>query len=299
MYMLEGINRRTFIRGASSLVGWSLLVPKWQLTSQKKIVTIQDLIDHLISGSAAKNITKTVDTIKSGDPSQKLTGVVTTFMANSDVINQALELGANLIITHEPTYYNHEDQTAWLNSDAVFQAKKKLIEKQNLVIWRFHDYMHGYKPDPMSEAIVNKLGWMKYADAEHNRLFNLPQESSLQSLATYVKNRLGASTARFVGPADLSIRKVAVLEGAWGGTAHINKMSQSPAECIVVGEIHEWETSEYVRDAISAGIKKSLIVAGHAATEEPGMEWLAKWLAPQLEGIRVTHVPGVSPFVYV
>lgn len=293
------IKRRQFIQTMSGAVGASLLPNYWKRTPTNKIVTIQDLIDFLISGAAVKNLAKTVDTVKSGDPRQKLTGVVTTFMANAEVIKQAIQSGANLIITHEPTYYNHEDQTAWINHDAVYQAKKQLVEKQNLVIWRFHDYMHGYKPDPMSAAIIAKLGWTKYADAQYERMFNLPQAMSLQSLAHQVKNRLSASTLRFVGPPDMAINKVAVLEGAWGGTMHITKMGQTPAECIIVGEIHEWETSEYVRDANSAGIKKSLIVAGHAATEEPGMEWLAKWLAPQLPEIKVSHVPGVSPFQYI
>ncbi len=297
--MKRQIKRRQFIHTISGAVGASFMPNHWKSALSFKIVTIQDLIDFLIDGSAVKNLAKTVDTLKSGDPRQKLTGVVTTFMANSEVIKQAIQLGANLIITHEPTYYNHEDQTAWINNDAVFQAKKHLVEKQNLVIWRFHDYMHGYKPDPMSAAIIAKLGWTNYADGQQERMFILPQAMSLQTLAHQVKNRLGASTLRFVGPPDMPINKVAVLEGAWGGTMHITKMGQTPAECIVVGEIHEWETSEYVRDANSAGIKKSLIIAGHAATEEPGMEWLAKWLTPQLPDIKVFHVPGVSPFQYI
>ena len=35
-------------------------------------------------------------------------GVVSTFMATVDVIRQAIDLGANFIITHEPTWFKSE-----------------------------------------------------------------------------------------------------------------------------------------------------------------------------------------------
>ena len=52
--------------------------------------------------------------------------------------------GFNLIITHEPTFYDHYDKTDALaaEGDPVYAAKAALIKKQGLVIWRFHDYWH-------------------------------------------------------------------------------------------------------------------------------------------------------------
>ena len=53
----------------------------------------------------------TVDTFKAGDPNTRVTGIVTTFAATLDVLQRASASGKNLIISHEPTFYNHLDQT--------------------------------------------------------------------------------------------------------------------------------------------------------------------------------------------
>ena len=64
----------------------------------------------------------TVDTIKSGNGQQICNGIVTTFMATAEVIQKTIDLKANFITTHEPTFYNHLDETEWLQQDQVFQV---------------------------------------------------------------------------------------------------------------------------------------------------------------------------------
>lgn len=51
-------------------------------------------------------------------------GVVTTFMATVDVIKEASALGANFIITHEPTWFSGADDTEWLLEDPVYLEKR-------------------------------------------------------------------------------------------------------------------------------------------------------------------------------
>jgi putative NIF3 family GTP cyclohydrolase 1 type 2 len=70
------------------------------------------------------------------------------------------------------------------------------------------------------------------------------------------------------------------------------------ADVLICGEAREWEAYEYVRDAAAAGFRKGLIVLGHCASEEPGMEYLAEWLRPRLPGVPVRHVPAGDPFWY-
>ena len=76
-------------------------------------MTIQDVIDLIIDAVPGAPKDGSVDTVKSGDPSQAVTGIVSTFLATSAVIEQAIERGANMIITHEPTFYNHLDIRNW------------------------------------------------------------------------------------------------------------------------------------------------------------------------------------------
>ena len=73
----------------------------------------------------------------------------------------------------------------------------------------------------------------------------------------------------------------------------------SGGRAIPTGEVREWETSEYARDAIAQGRAKALIVTGHASSEEPGMEYLVEWLQPLVPGVPITHVPVGDAFKYL
>ena len=53
------------------------------------------------------------------------------------------------MITHEPTFYNHQDQTAALAQDPTYEAKQRFIKDNRLVVWRFHDHAHALRPDPL------------------------------------------------------------------------------------------------------------------------------------------------------
>ncbi len=67
-------------------------------------------------------------------------------------------------------------------------------------------------------------------------------------------------------------------------------------DVLIAGEVVEWETAEYIRDAYRLSKGPALIVLGHAASEEPGMEYVAGWLAPKLAGITVSHVASGDVF---
>ena len=82
--------------------------------AEGKDMTIQDVIDGILKEVQETPIKGTVDTFKTGDPTREVTGIVTTFLASYEVIQKAVELGANLIITHEPTFNHHLDEVDWL-----------------------------------------------------------------------------------------------------------------------------------------------------------------------------------------
>ena len=48
-------------------------------------------------------------------------------MATFDVLKRAAKSNRNFVITHEPTFYNHQDQTAAFEQDATYQAKQRFI----------------------------------------------------------------------------------------------------------------------------------------------------------------------------
>jgi putative NIF3 family GTP cyclohydrolase 1 type 2 len=259
--------------------------------------TIQDVISTILQAIPGAPLKETVDTFKSGDPSQEITGIVTTFLASYEVIQRGIGLGANLIITHEPTYYNHLDEVDWLDSDPVYAAKRQLIDQNDIVVWRFHDYWHRHRPDGILTGLAIALGWEDYAGSEP-RLYHIPP-TTLGDLAASLKEKLGIHTVRAVGDLGMLCRRAVLLTGAAGGRRQIGLLRREDVDVSICGEINEWETSEYVRDAVAQGRQKGLIILGHANGEEAGMEWLVEWLRPRFPDIPITHVPAGDPFHFL
>ncbi len=129
-------------------------------------MTIQDVINTIIATVPEAPLEDTLDTIKTGDPSQTVKGIVTTFLATSEVIEKTIELGANLIISHEGTFYEDQDETSWLHNDPVYKAVRRLIEENDIVVWRFHDYWHLHRPDGILTGILKEMGWENQAEIE-------------------------------------------------------------------------------------------------------------------------------------
>ncbi|MFZ6029495.1 MAG: Nif3-like dinuclear metal center hexameric protein [Chloroflexota bacterium] len=260
------------------------------------MVTVHAVIDTILGAIPGSFASDTVDTLKAGDPSAEVTGIVTTFLASQAVLQKAVDLRANLIITHEPTFYNHPDRVDWLAGDPVYQAKYRFIAEHHLNIWRFHDNLHTCRPDPTFAGITAALGWGAYETQPAQ--YRLPPVT-LHELAQALKTGLGASTLRVIGSPDLICRSAAVLVGAWGGINQMSLWRETDVDVLIVGETPEWETVEYARDAVLQGRAKALIVTGHANSEEPGMKWLVGWLRPMFPGLPVQHVPVGDPFRFV
>ena len=262
---------------------------------QTRTTTIQEAIDTIVAAANVALPPDTVDTVKAGDPTQPLTGIVTTFLATEAVIARAAAVGANLIISHEGPFYTHHDETAWLADDLVYQAKRQLIDAHQIVIWRFHDGWHRTQPDGIVMGMLEQLGWEQPTAPVDSPYVAMLAPRPLSALATEIKTRLGVPSVRVSGPDELVCRRVGLLVGAAGGRRQIAALGRDDVDAIICGEINEWETSEYVRDAALLGRPKGLLVVGHAASEEAGMAYLARWLRPHLPAVTITHVPAGDP----
>src|SRR5580692_2247313 len=119
-----------------------------------KSLTAAEVMQRIISATGATPPANTVDTLKAGDPNTVVTGIVTTFMDTYAVLEQAVSNGNNLIITHEPTFYNHLDDQGPLAKDPVLQQKLNYIREHHLVVWRFHDTWHLRQPDGILAGMV-------------------------------------------------------------------------------------------------------------------------------------------------
>jgi putative NIF3 family GTP cyclohydrolase 1 type 2 len=265
---------------------------------QVKLVTAREVIARIQAHVGIPWQQETVDTFKAGNPGAEVKGIAVTMMATLDVLERAAARGQNLIITHEPTFYNHldnPDQLEQKESDPVLAAKRAFIQEHGLVIWRFHDHWHRRNPDGIEAGMAHALGWEKYQDSSNQYLFAVP-ETDLQSLASELKHRLNIRVMRVVGDPKLKIHKVALVPGASGFAKETRALEISDVQVLVTGEPREWETVEYVADAVTAGKPKALIILGHIPSEQAGMEECTRWLKTFVSEVPVEFVPAREPF---
>jgi len=302
--MNNALNRRRFITSLTQVLGTSVLM-NTPLLSQAQVpatshapLTVGQVMALILKSIPGAPFPKTVDTLKSGSESQRVTGIVSTMFATAEVIEKTAAAGANFIIAHEPTFYNHLDETDWLKGNEVLRYKQDLLNKHGIAVWRFHDYWHSHRPDGIAKGMLSRLQWESYSDAGNPLLLTMPS-TPLQQLIGHVKQKLDIKLVRVIGDTNQACRRVLLLPGASGGRNQIRAIADANPDVVLCGESSEWETPEYVRDARRQGQKLSLVVLGHIMSEAAGMEWLVTWLQPQVPGIKVSYVPSGNPFTYV
>ncbi|MBB6671390.1 Nif3-like dinuclear metal center hexameric protein [Cohnella nanjingensis] len=260
-------------------------------------IVIQEIIDRLWEPVATRP-PRTVDALLTGDPASRVRGIAVAFAASQAVVERARDMGANLLIVHEGVYYSHMDRTDTLAGDAVYEDKRRFISQSGLAVYRFHDGIHLYRPDGITSALAQALGWVSFVD-EHRpaaTLLTLPG-ATVGEVAALAKERLGLPFVRVVGDPGMPCARVGLLAGyRGGGDLVIPLLGNEGLDLVLAGEGPEWESPEYVRDAVSQGKPKALILLGHAASEEPGMADLAAGLARAYPAIPVRFLPDKPVF---
>jgi putative NIF3 family GTP cyclohydrolase 1 type 2 len=239
---------------------------------------------------------KTVDTFKAGDQQTPVTGIAVTMMATLDVLQRAAANGENLIITHEPTYFDHQDTFTQLPQgaqDPVLLQKQAFIAEHHLVVWRFHDHWHRRNPDGIEAGNVHALGWEKFQDPQNQYLFTIP-ETTVEKLADEVRVKLHAAVPRIAGDRQMKVTRVALSPGFAGVYRETGALEMPDVQVLIAGESHEWETVEYVTDAYTEGRAKALIAVGHVPSEQAGMEECVRWMRTFVTGVPIEFVPAAD-----
>jgi hypothetical protein len=99
-----------------------------------------------------------------------------------------------------------------------------------------------------------------------------------------------------IGDPNLKFTKVGFVAGAPGPMPQIRMLQRDDVEVLVGGETREWETVEYVRDAVTQGRHKAMILMGHNISEEAGAEVCAECgYANSSKASQSNSCPPTSP----
>jgi putative NIF3 family GTP cyclohydrolase 1 type 2 len=287
---MDVLSRRSFLVSATAIAAAPLSTVR-----ARAALSAADVIQRITDRVGVPWRTETVDRIIAGTAHTTVKGIATTMMSTMDVVQRAASAGRNMIVTHEPTFYSHQDGVNQLKDDPAYRYKDAFIRDHGIVIFRFHDHWHARRPDGIATGMVQALGWEKYVSAENPRQFTLPS-TTLGELARQLQSRLQVRTMRVVGDPSLSVTRVAASWGYFTFTPTDIPLSRPDVDVFVVGETREWETVEHAQDLIASGAKKGLIILGHVVSEQAGMKYCADWLKGFVTEVPIDFVPAAEPF---
>lgn len=263
------------------------------------MITVQTIIDRL--EAPVGRLEPTVDRLIAGSPNKAVHKVAVTFSSSYACIREAALRGADLLITHEPTFYSHYDEieeTDWSSGDEVYVRKRQLIEQSGMAIYRFHDYWHRYRPDGILSGLLEVMEWTEYAREDALYALDVP-ETTVLGIAEEMKRKLGISSIQLIGNPEQKVSTLCLSPGFEGGKRQMGKLITHHADLLIVGETHSWETDEYVMDAVEMGLPKSMLILGHLQSEEAGMGKLVRLLQDHFPELDVQLIPGRSPYVWL
>ncbi len=220
--------------------------------------------------------------------------VVSTFMSTLRLLRQAVGAGANLVVPHEPTFWSHTDSTDAWGKDPVYCAKSDFIERNRLAIFRFDNHWHQLKPEPMSAATCERLGW------EHNltsggasgfeaqyRRAALP----LSALLAELRDKLPSRSIRVIGNDDIKVSRIRF--GGHGIDSVLLGLVKN--DVLIVPEVREFDTASYMRDTMRSGAPKAFIMIAHERGEADGLDRYAWWLRSKISN-PIRYLPSGEPF---
>ena len=241
-----------------------------------------------------------VDRMIAGDPRTEISAVANVWMPTWSALGKAVEMGANVVVAHEPTFYTHwdlqdfEEAFAHLPSSArealrkARDAKLRWIEANALVILRCHD-----GPDQMAEGVVDALvGGLGFKSADvvarapGSRVVGfspLPAGEMAQRLATSCA-LLGQPGVSFYGDVG---RRVATLGlGTGFGSNLWSQLSLGAEMSLGIDDaLQSWSQAAFAEDT-----GYPLAVVNHGTSEEWGVRRVGELLSAAFPQLRVHHL---------
>lgn len=265
------------------------------LRGQSAAITAGEVVDRIKANVGVDWSERTVDNIIVGSPDTKVRGIAATMMATLDVLERAAAAGKNMVVTHESTFFSHRDDVEQLAEDETYLYKKEFAERNDMVVFHFHDHWHRRRPDGIAVGMAREMGWEEFAAPDNPRRFTLPP-TKLADIARQVSTRLDAGTVRVLGDPGMTVRNV---RASWGYVSQFpgtDFIAEDGVDLLIVGETREWELVEYVADMAASGKNKALILIGHIASEQAGMKHCASWMATFVPEVPVVFIPAKEPF---
>ncbi len=242
------------------------------------MVTARQINQHLLKGCEWIGLDKTVDSFRSGDPDRPVSRVAVGWMATIYDLRRAVELGCELFVTHEPTFWEHWPPEGKYRDTPEGRPKAELLEKSGIAVLRCHDAWDKWPGigirdswarglDLSKEAGVSQDGWSVMYEIEPT-----PLKAFARQVLEKVKP-IGQDSVQAMGDPEMIVRRPCIGVGCY--TPDLDLIDQG-ADCLIGNFDGNWYYWEKRERFVERGV--GLLTVEHGCTEHWGMQNLAGYI---------------------
>lgn len=249
---------------------------------------VSQLRDLLWSLHPALDKDLTVDQIIAG-PDQEIRHAAVCWMPYSWAIKEAAARGANLLVAHEPTFYDHFEFRQGLDEryQGAKAEKERLIMELGITILRCHDVWDAVPESGVPDSWGRFLGLGAPVDSTiYHRLYKIERAGALEAAQRIAQKTKasGQSTLAFYGNPEAPVERIGIGTGC----------CSSPHELFALGAdmvisvddiIRSWIDGEWATDT-----GRPILVVNHGVSEACAMESLAAKVQELAPGIPTSVI---------
>lgn len=221
-----------------------------------------------------------------GDEEAQITKVLVTCDADVDVVSEAIENGANLIVSHHPLMFHPVCRMTESNAE---QRAIRLMIENGISLYSAHTNLDA-GAFGLNDLMASMLGLENTQVVDvvcqnergvhgYGRMCSLKTPTTMGELLAKVSSVFDAQGVKYTGSLTDEVKKLAVNTGA--GSSIIDKCIEAGCDTLITGDI-KYNT---YRDALDMGLK--LIDIMHFDSEKISKIWFEKWFEGNLPQIQV------------
>ena len=221
-----------------------------------------------------------------GDRNDEITKVLVTCDVDMAVVEEAIEVGANLIVSHHPLMFHGLNR---LNEQNPEQRTIRLMIQNGISHYAAHTNLDtgiGGLNDLMASMlgmenteVVDVVATDDRGAHGYGRMCTLEEATTMQELMDKVISVFDADGLKYTGELDNKVEKLAVNTG--GGAGILEECIKAGCDTFITGDV---KYNGY-RDALDMGMK--IIDIMHFDSEKISKAWFKTWFSENLPDIKV------------
>lgn len=253
-----------------------------------------DILNFFLARAPWVKPSDTVDRVIVGDGDKPVRRVLVTWIPTMASVRRAIDGGYDLLLTHEPTFYDHRD---WRDNPGEMEKveiavkKRKLIQDAGLVVVRNHDVWDRFPGVGVPFAWGQHLGFgnkpVAFGAADYQHRYDI-EPTTFDELAQRVAvavAKLGDDCVQVVGDGNRKVSRVGV---GCGCCTRPDVFQEMGCDVSIVTDDGTWFWAQLQR---AQDEEHPFIRVHHGTSEEPGMITLTQYVNENIPGVTADYFP--------